>query len=133
MAPEVAMKVPYDERCDCFSFAFLLHEILALKNTPFHGYSPKEYFDRVLKGSERPSLGRTWPKMIKDVIKNSWEFDPKKRPQMKNIAKMIRENLNELSGDESVINRTRHMKDRSLRSMNFSVRVEEPVSVGVEQ
>lgn len=119
------MKVPYDERCDCFSFAFLLHEILALRNTPYHGYTPKEYFQRVIKSHERPPIRRTWPNMAKEVIKKSWDFDPEKRPQMKSIAKMLREDLNEMSRDENVLNRTKHMVERSSRSATFSVQKEE--------
>ena len=114
------MKVPYDERCDCFSFGFLLCEIMSLKNIPFHGYSPKEYLERVVKGRERPLIGRTWPKMTKEVMKASWDVDPEKRPQMKNIAKMLREDMNEMCNDYNVINRTRHMADRSTRSMTHS-------------
>ena len=114
------MKVPYDARCDCFSFAFLLYELLALRNTPYHQYAPKEYFQRVVKGHERPSIRRKWPKMTKEVMKTSWEFDPEKRPLMKNIAKMLREDLNAMTQEEEVVNRTVHMRERSVRSISFN-------------
>lgn len=122
VAPEVALKKPYDERCDCFSLSFLLFEMMALKDTPFHRYDPKEYLDRVLKGGERPTIGRTWPKLIKEVIKSSWDVDPQKRPPMKNIARMVRADMTEISNDTTIIDRTRHMANRSTRSVDFSNR-----------
>ena len=115
------MKLPYDEHCDCFSFAFLLHELLMLRNTPYHGYSPREYFQRVVKSNERPFIRRTWPNMCKEVLKKAWDADPLKRPQMKNIAKMIRQDLNILSEEEDVLNRTKHMVERSTRSIQFTL------------
>ena len=120
MAPEVALKQPYNCSCDCFSFGLLLYELLALKKTPYHGYAPREYFERVVKGNERPTINRKWPMLSKGILKDSWKRDPERRPSMKNVAKAIREDLSQLSEEENVLNRTRHMLNRSNRSMTFS-------------
>ena len=110
MAPEVAMKLPYDSHCDVFSFALLFHEIMSLKSTPYHGYMPREYFQRVVKGNERPNIHRGWPKQTKEVMKKCWDQDPEKRFDMRRIAQMIRSDLNEISQEDEIANRTRHMK-----------------------
>lgn len=120
MAPEVALKKPYNCSCDCFSFAFLLYELLALKKTPYHCYAPREYFERVVKGNERPTINRNWPELSMGLLKDSWKKDPEQRPSMKNICKAIREDLNELSDEEDVVNRTRHMLNRSNRSVELA-------------
>ncbi|CAB9498045.1 Probable LIM domain-containing serine/threonine-protein kinase DDB [Seminavis robusta] len=115
MAPEVTLKLPYNCRCDCFSFALLFHEILALRKTPFHTYPPQEYFQRVVKGNERPTIRTSWP--ATNVLKNGWDFDPGKRPPMKSIASMIRSELYERSEQDSVLNRSMYMNDKSIRSL----------------
>lgn len=120
MAPEVALKQPYNCSCDCFSFGLLFYELLALKETPYHGYAPCEYFKRVVKGSERPAINRKWPMLSKGILKDSWDRDPARRPSMKNVASAIREDLSQLSEEEDVLNRTRHMLNRSNRSMTYS-------------
>ena len=111
---------PYDCSCDCFSFAFLFYELLALKNTPYHRFAPREYFERVVKGSERPAIHRKWPKLATGILKDSWKRDPEQRPSMKNIAKAIREDMNQLSEEDDILNRTRYMENRSNRSMTFA-------------
>jgi hypothetical protein len=130
VAPEVAMKLPYNQRADCYSFALLFQEILALKNTAFHSYAPREYFQKVVKGSERPAVGRTWPKLSKQAMKDSWNSNPERRPTMKQIAKMIRGDLNEMSEDEEVVNRTKHMKERSTRSLKGSEHFQQQTGAG---
>lgn len=109
MAPEVAMKLPYDTSCDVFSFSFLLYEVMSLKDTPYHGYQPREYFQRVVKGNERPSVHRTWPKEIKQAMTASWNNQPKERPNMRRIAQMIRADLQQITEEDEVLNRTKHM------------------------
>lgn len=97
--------------------ALLIWEILALKNTPNHRYQPREYFERVVKGNERPEISRGWPGMCKIALSESWVADPQKRPTIKKVAQMIRSDLNDMSEDSRILSRTRHMKDRSDRSL----------------
>jgi len=115
--PEVAKKEPYNELCDCFSFSFLFYELLALKNTPYHSYCPREYFERVVKGKERPTIHRAWPKLSSKLLAEAWNQDPTKRPHMKNIAKMIRTDMSEICQEDGVLHRTQYMLQRSTRSI----------------
>ena len=82
MAPEVAECKPYDCKADVFSFAILLWEMLALR-TAFKGYSRKEFLDRVVRRRERLIVNRLWPSLTRTVIKEAWDNDTQKRPDMK--------------------------------------------------
>jgi serine/threonine protein kinase len=120
MAPEVAECKPYDEKCDVFSYAILLWEILALRGA-FRGFSRREYLDRVCREKERLPLPRQWPPLTRLMIKEAWDNDPAKRPTMKRVAALVRGDLNELTTDEEVQNRTTHMRERSAHSARGNV------------
>jgi Protein tyrosine and serine/threonine kinase len=123
MAPEIALCQPYDSKCDVFSFAILLWEIFSLK-TAFKGYKIPDYLGRVVRGNERPPLPKKIRPLTKLVVKESWDHDPTKRPDMKRVASMIRGDLNDMSDDTSVQNRTKHMCDRSRQSFRLNQRVQ---------
>lgn len=119
MAPEVADCRAYDCQCDVFSFAILLWEVLALK-AAYKGYSRREFLERVVRKQERPQLNRNWPPLTRLMIREAWDHDPEKRPDMKRVAVMIRGDLNEMSADASVRDRTAHMRERSAHSFRLS-------------
>jgi len=118
MAPEVADKQPYDCKCDVFSYAILVWEILSLK-TAFKDYTKIEYFRRVVHNKERLSIPKKLPPLTRLMIKESWDHDPTKRPEMKRVAAMVRGDLNNLSSDAAVRDRTTHMRDRSSHSQRL--------------
>jgi serine/threonine protein kinase len=115
MAPEVVECEPYDTKCDVFSFAILLWELLSLKPA-FKGYSRREYLERVARGGERQSINRHWPSSTRTIMKEAWEHDPEKRPDMKRVASMIRGDLNARTTDRKVQQRSQHMRERSEES-----------------
>lgn len=115
MAPEVALSKPYDSKCDVFSFAILLWEILAIK-AAFKTLTKKEYLNQVMMGTVRPPIHKSWPPLTRAMMKAAWDPDPYDRPDMKNIATLIRTDLNDMSNDDSVLHRTQHMVDRSQHS-----------------
>lgn len=122
LAPEVVECKPYDTQCDVFSFAIMLWEMLSLK-LPFDGYSRKEFYLRVVKQNERPVVPpRSCPPLVRIAMREGWDPDPQKRPTMKRMAALIRGDLNELTSDPSIRNRTTHMKDRSKHSQRNVVR-----------
>ena len=118
MAPEVALKMPYDCKCDVFSFAVLCWEVLALK-TAFKDCTRFDFLRRVVEHKERPAVPKQLPPLTRSIIKEAWEHDPEKRPDMKRVAAMIRGDLNDLSTDASVQERTTHMRDRSSHSQRL--------------
>jgi serine/threonine protein kinase len=123
MSPEVVERKPYDEKCDVFSFAILLWEMFALK-LAFKGFTRYDFLMRVVRQQERPRIGRQWPLCAPLVLKEAWSDDPQKRPPMKRVATLIRGDLNELSHDDSVINRSIHMRNRSAHSAHIRLLLE---------
>lgn len=122
MAPEVAECKPYDTQCDVFSFAVLLWELMSLKPA-FDGYTRREFYLRAVKRQERHAIPqRSWTPLVRVAVKEAWDHDPQKRPNMKRVAALIRGDLNDLTSDPSIRNRTTHMKDRSRHSQRIFLR-----------
>lgn len=116
MAPEVVKMEPYDTKCDVFSFAILLWEMLALKQA-YQGYTPTQYVENVTVQRERLPVDKHWPPLTRLMIPEAWDHDPRSRPDMKRVAILIRGDLNDMTTDETIRDRTSHMKDRSNHSM----------------
>lgn len=115
MAPEVAKMEPYDTKCDCFSFAILLWEMLMLKPA-FKGMTPSDFMEKVVLQSERLTVDKHLPPLTRLMIPEAWDKDPTARPDMKRIAIIIRADLNDMTTDERVLRRTKHMNNRSNHS-----------------
>jgi hypothetical protein len=94
----------------CFSFAILLWEILSLKRS-FQGYSPRNYYIRVVEGQERQSIKRWWPPLTRLVMKDGQKHDPQERPDISRVAGLLRGDMKDLSSDSRVMRRTEHMRD----------------------
>jgi serine/threonine protein kinase len=119
MAPEVCKAEPYDKEADVFSFAILLWEILSLK-WAFNGFSRNEYYQRVALQHERLPVQSSWPIIVRTILVEAWDKDAQKRPSMKRIGTLIRGDLEDMSGDDNVVNRTEHMMNRSRQSFRVS-------------
>lgn len=115
MAPEVALGKPYDREADVFSFAVLLWEILSV-DWAFNGYDARQYFVRVCAENQRLPVQRSWPAMVRVVIQEGWDPNPQKRPNMKRVGNLLRGELEDITTDTAVLNRTQHMMNRSQRS-----------------
>lgn len=117
MAPEVAKMRTYDTKCDCFSFAIMLWEMLACKPA-FEDYTSLQFMDKVVTDQERMDISKSWPPLTRLMIPEAWDDDPRKRPDMKRIAILLRSDLNDLTTDERILHRTRHLASRSQHSFN---------------
>jgi serine/threonine protein kinase len=115
MAPEVCLMKTYDTKCDVFSFAMLLWEMLS-GQPAFDNYSATEFVDHVAVGKERPPVPKTWPPLTRLMIPEAWDDDPSNRPDMKRVAILIRGDLNDLTTDDRVLHRTKHLQNRSNHS-----------------
>ena len=115
MAPEVAKGKPYDQLADVFSFSFLFWEIMALK-WAFDKYTLQQYFIRVCNYNERPRIPSSWPIVIRTILPEAWNDEPKQRPNMKRIATLIRGCVQSMTNEPAVVNRTEHMLNKSNRS-----------------
>lgn len=101
-----------------FSLAKLwLSQILSLKQA-FKGMSPDEFVEKVvLPPHERPPISKNIPPLTRLMIPEAWDDDPRKRPDMKRVAILIRGDLNDMSSDANIRQRTKHMDDRSNHSL----------------
>eukprot|EP00536_Pseudo-nitzschia_multiseries_P018996 jgi/Psemu1/248987/estExt_Genewise1.C_35550001 len=90
MSPEVANKEHYNEKCDVYSFAILLWEMLALK-TPFEVYTMSKFHQVVWNGEQkRPYAQPSWPEPIKLLLQNAWSRDVNSRPNFARITQELR-------------------------------------------
>ena len=96
----------YDTKCDVFSFAILLWEILSLQQA-FEGMSPTRFVEKVVVEEVRLKVAKEWPALTRLMIPEAWDNDPRKRPDMKRVAILIRGDLNDMSHDETVLHRTK--------------------------
>lgn len=108
MAPEVANGKPYNETCDCYSFAILLWEIMALKR-PYEFYTPKSLREKVYNGAhKRPPVDDSWHNSIKICLKRSWDQDLHVRSTMSQITTILRkECVSVRNGDETGLEHNR--------------------------
>jgi hypothetical protein len=67
---------------------------------------------------ERLPISKEWPALTRLMIPEAWDNDPQKRPDMKRVAILIRGDLNDMTDDDNVLHRTKHMKQRSDHSMH---------------
>jgi hypothetical protein len=94
----------------------MLWEVLALKPAFGGNLTRREYYNRVSLNGERPAVSNKWPPLTRQIMQECWEGDPKKRPTFKRVAALIRADLEDMSTDESIVHRTQHMQQRSMRS-----------------
>ncbi|PHT29665.1 hypothetical protein CQW23_30735 [Capsicum baccatum] len=86
MAPEVLIGLPYDHKCDVYSFGICLWEIYSC-SIPYSGLSP--HASSAMYKSRRPEIPNTCPSALANIMKQCWEDDPKKRPEMQEIVLML--------------------------------------------
>lgn len=78
MAPEVANSSPYNLSADVYSFSILFWEILSM-NMAFENYDYNTWMKEIFLNNLRPSLDKTWSRRIRNLLKNSWSVESKRR------------------------------------------------------
>lgn len=87
MAPEVHAGTDYDERCDVYSYAMVVYEIVA-RRVPFETEEAKHIGNITTKGG-RPDLSAVLPdspKSIEELMVDCWAHDPTDRPLFDEIV-----------------------------------------------
>ena len=100
MAPEVALRRPYSEKVDIYSFGMILWQ-LATGEVPFEGMSKAEFFERVVKSENRPPMTALrdrpfshphyLPDEFCDLIQLCWQEDPDARPTSAQVLATLEE------------------------------------------
>lgn len=93
MAPEVAHKQKYNEKCDVYSFSVLFYEILSLQSAFGHHHDFRSMFACVWGPPYmRPNLTKLkLPETIYRVIYGGWHYDFTKRPSMQVVEDTLQE------------------------------------------
>ena len=120
MAPENYLGQPYGKGADVFSFAVLLWEMLHHKFAFYH-YNSVDYKEIVVEKGYRPPINNSIPTRVQEIIKQSWDKDPKKRPTFDRISLQLRAEYQDLlvengGGDTGDLSRSERLMHASVRS-----------------
>ncbi|KAI3726958.1 hypothetical protein L1987_66765 [Smallanthus sonchifolius] len=88
MAPEVLNGNPYNRKCDVYSFGICLWEIYCC-DMPYPDLSFSEVTSAVVRQNLRPEIPRCCPSSIANVMKQCWDANPDKRPEMDEVVTML--------------------------------------------
>jgi serine/threonine protein kinase len=101
MSPEVALGQPYNEKCDSYSFAIMLWQMMSLQ-TPFECFTLNKLHERVWAGKEqkRPFINVSWSVPLQLCLKRSWTADVKTRYSMSQVAGILKKELMVIRGGD---------------------------------
>lgn len=105
MAPEVFEGSKYTEKCDIFSWAIVLWEVLSRKQ-PFKGIDNAYTIQWKIYKGERPPLLTTCPKRIEDLMTACWKTVPEDRPSMQYIVGVMHEIVKDYTGADKALEYT---------------------------
>ncbi|KAK4798451.1 hypothetical protein SAY86_030777 [Trapa natans] len=88
MAPEVLIGKPYNRSCDVYSFGICLWEIYCCA-LPYPDLSFSDVSSAVVRQNLRPEIPRCCPSSLAQVMRKCWDSKPEKRPEMKDVVKML--------------------------------------------
>jgi len=88
MAPEVALKQPYNEKADVYSFGIMVWQ-MARDRVPFKGMSREEFMARVVQRGERPKLDKSWPSAFSSMLESCWNADHRLRPSFHELSDLL--------------------------------------------
>ncbi|KAL9232821.1 hypothetical protein vseg_007886 [Gypsophila vaccaria] len=88
IAPEVLDGMPYDHKCDVYSFGICLWEIYCCA-MPYAEYSFSEVSSAIVARNLRPEIPRCCPNSVANIMKSCWDVQPEKRPEMDEVVKML--------------------------------------------
>ncbi|OIT32545.1 PREDICTED: serine/threonine-protein kinase HT1-like [Nicotiana attenuata] len=88
MAPEVLACLPYDHKCDVYSFGICLWEIYSC-SMPYPEQIPLSKTSPDVYKSRRPEIPKSCPSVLADIMKKCWDANPKRRPEMHEVVMML--------------------------------------------
>lgn len=113
MAPEVALKKPYNFKADIYSLGILIWSIRVLK-TPYPNHSILSLQEKVYAGKERPELDRNFSEVLQDILSLSWHQDPYERPCGSILTMTLEQEIKLLLGN--IVNSNRDETSHITRS-----------------
>jgi serine/threonine protein kinase len=88
MAPETALRKPYNEKVDVYSYGILVWQ-MARDRVPFKGLSKDEFLKNISVGGERPKLDSSWPSAFSNLLTRCWHEDVLQRPSFQSIVEEL--------------------------------------------
>lgn len=88
MAPETALRKPYNEKVDVYSYGILIWQ-MARDRVPFKGFSKDEFLKNISLGGERPKLDSSWPAGFSNLLTRCWHEDALQRPSFQSIVEEL--------------------------------------------
>jgi len=88
MAPEVYLG-HYDEKCDVYSFAMVLWEMLTQERVFADLPNLQKLMYAIVEEGRRPTLPPNTPTSLRNLITSCWDADPAKRPSFKEILEQL--------------------------------------------
>lgn len=92
MAGEVALRQPYNEKVDVYSYGILLWQ-MAKDKVPFKGMNRADFMNLVVKKGVRPKIDKTWPKDFSDLLEACWHVDFTQRPSFEMVSHSLTRQL----------------------------------------
>eukprot|EP01103_Thecamoeba_quadrilineata_P013195 TRINITY_DN3588_c0_g1_i1.p1 TRINITY_DN3588_c0_g1~~TRINITY_DN3588_c0_g1_i1.p1 ORF type:complete len:675 (+),score=122.43 TRINITY_DN3588_c0_g1_i1:123-2147(+) len=85
-SPECLLQLAYDEKVDCYSFSFVLWELIT-SQIPFDGMFTtfEQLVQAVVYENVRPTIPANCPQILGQLIWECWSGKPKKRPSFQTI------------------------------------------------
>ncbi|XP_034099882.1 mitogen-activated protein kinase kinase kinase 7 [Drosophila albomicans] len=102
MAPEVFEGSKYTEKCDIFSWAIVLWEVLSRKQ-PFKDIDNAYTIQWKIYKGERPPLLDNCPKHIEQLMTACWKTAPEDRPSMQYIVGVMNEIIKDYVGADKAL------------------------------
>ena len=88
MAPEVALRRPYNEKVDVYSFGIMVWQ-MARDRVPYKNFNKADFMERVALNGERPKPDKSWPPAFTSLLESCWHADPSKRPSFERILQEL--------------------------------------------
>lgn len=84
MAPEVALRKPYTEKSDIYSFGIMFWQ-MARDRIPFKGMTRDDFMKKIAVGGERLKLDKSWPQGFTSLLTACWHSNPSSRPSFAQV------------------------------------------------
>ncbi|XP_071687871.1 serine/threonine/tyrosine-protein kinase HT1-like [Rutidosis leptorrhynchoides] len=129
MAPEMIKKTPYGRKVDLYGFGLILWQMLA-GTIPYKDMTPIQAAFAVVHTKLRPRIPTECPAAMKSLIEQCWSSNPRKRPEFRQVVKILEEyetllihdgNLNLSQCASPLESNSNHQCTQTTRSYNHQM------------
>ncbi|KAG8046438.1 hypothetical protein GUJ93_ZPchr0008g13375 [Zizania palustris] len=88
MAPEVLTGLPYNRKCDVYSFGICLWEIYCCE-MPYPDLSFVDLSSAIVNKDLRPKIPKCCPRAMASIMRRCWDANPDVRPEMDEVVRLL--------------------------------------------